>query len=132
MDAVMHVTDEVRELVRRRSLDPVRDPAGMRRLVEDVVADYDERSLAGTLPPVLDEGATIKQVLDAVVGFGPLQPYLDDPEVEELWINEPGKVFVAKRGVAELTSTVLTSAAVRDLVERMLKSSGRRVDLSSL
>lgn len=131
MDAVMHVTDEVRELVRRRSLDPALDPVAMRRLVQDVLADYDERSLAGSLPPVLDEGAAIKQVLDAVVGFGPLQPYLDDPEVEELWINEPGKVFVARRGVAELTSTVLTATAVRDLVERMLKSSGRRVDLSS-
>ena len=47
------------------------------------------------------------------------------------WINEPCKVFVARRGVAELTTTMLTSDDVRDLVERMLKSSGRRVDLSS-
>jgi pilus assembly protein CpaF len=38
---------------------------------------------------------------------------------------------VARGGVAELTSTVLTRDEVRDLVERMLKSSGRRVDLSS-
>lgn len=131
MDAVTAVTDEARELIRRRNLDPGRDPMGMRRLVEDLVADYDERSLSGTLPPVVDAGATVKQVLDAVVGFGPLQPYLDDPEVEEVWINEPGKVFVARRGVAELTTTILTDTAVRDLVERMLKSSGRRVDLSS-
>jgi pilus assembly protein CpaF len=131
VDAVTAVTDEARELIRRRNLDPGRDPMGMRRLVEDLVADYDERSLSGTLPPVVDAGATVKQVLDAVVGFGPLQPYLDDPEVEEVWINEPGKVFVARRGVAELTTTILTDAAVRDLVERMLKSSGRRVDLSS-
>jgi pilus assembly protein CpaF len=131
VDAVTAVTDEARELIRRRNLDPGRDPMGRRRLVEDLVADYDERSLSGTLPPVVDAGATVKQVLDAVVGFGPLQPYLDDPEVEEVWINEPGKVFVARRGVAELTTTILTDAAVRDLVERMLKSSGRRVDLSS-
>jgi pilus assembly protein CpaF len=37
-----------------------------------------------------DRGVLVKRVLDAVVGFGPLQPYLDDPEVEEVWINEPG------------------------------------------
>ena len=104
---------------------------GMRRLVEDLVADYDERSLSGRRPPLLDTGSAVKQVLDAVVGFGPLQSYLDDPEVEEVWINEPGKVFIARRGVAELTTTILTDSTVRDLVERMLKSSGRRVDLSS-
>ena len=131
MDAVAAVADEARELIRRRNLDPDRDPGGMRRLVEDLVADYDERSLSGTLPPVVDLPSTVKQVMDAVVGFGPLQPYLDDPEVEEVWINEPGKVFVARRGISELTTTILTDGAVRDLVERMLKTSGRRVDLSS-
>jgi len=131
MDAVAVVADEARELIRRRNLDPDRDPGGMRRLVEDLVADYDERSLSCTLPPVVDASATVKQVLDAVVGFGALQPYLDDPEVEEVWINEPGKVFVARRGIAELTTTILTDSTVRDLVERMLQTSGRRVDLSS-
>jgi pilus assembly protein CpaF len=66
-----------------------------------------------------------------VAGYGPLQQYFDDPTVEEIWINEPSKVFVARGGTAELTSTILTSDDVRDLVERMLKTSGRRVDLSS-
>ena len=64
-------------------------------------------------------------------GYGPLQQYFDDPTVEEIWINEPARVFVARRGVAELTTTLLVDDQVRDLVERMLKSSGRRVDLSS-
>jgi len=41
------------------------------------------------------------------------------------------QVFVARGGVAELTTTILTADEVRDLVERMLRSSGRRVDLSS-
>ncbi len=66
-----------------------------------------------------------------VAGFGPLQPYLDDPTVEEVWINEPARVFVARDGRHELPTTILTSAEVRDLVERMLKTSGRRVDVSS-
>ncbi|MFZ5871635.1 MAG: CpaF family protein [Actinomycetota bacterium] len=131
MDAVAIVEDEVRELVRRRGLDPVRDPTGARRLVEDVVADYDERSLTGLLPPLVDRASTVRSVLDAVAGLGPLQRYLDDPDVEEIWINEPGKVFVARAGQPELTTTILGQDEVRDLVERMLKSSGRRVDLSS-
>ena len=49
----------------------------------------------------------------------------------EFWVNDPSKVFVARGGTAELTNTILTADEVRDLVERMLKSSGRRVDLSS-
>jgi len=48
-----------------------------------------------------------------------------------IWINEPGRIFIARRGRSELTNTILTAAEVRDLVERMLKSSGRRVDLST-
>lgn len=50
---------------------------------------------------------------------------------EEIWINTPSRVFVARNGVPELTPTVLAEGEVRDLVERMLQSSGRRVDLSS-
>ena len=131
MNAISTVEDEVRELVRRRGLDPVADPAAVRRLVDEVITDYDERSLSGTLPQLADRGQAARHVFDAVAGFGPLQKYLDDPTVEEIWINEPSKVFVARGGAAELTSTLLTADQVRDLVERMLKSSGRRVDLSS-
>ena len=131
MDAVTVVEDEVRELVRRRGLDPVVDGAAVRRLVDDVVADYEERTLTSSLQPLVDAQAAARRVYDAVAGFGPLQAYLDDPTVEEIWINDPGRVFVARRGHSELTTTILSAGEVRDLVEKMLKSSGRRVDLST-
>lgn len=131
MDAVAIVSDEVRELIRREGLDPGRDSTGLRRLVEFAVAEYDERSLTRALPPLADPGQAIKRVLDEVSGFGALQPYLDDPSVEEIWINDPGRIFVSRAGLSELTTTVLTAQEVRDLVERMLKHSGRRVDLAS-
>src|SRR4051812_12435154 len=131
MDAVAAIEGEVRELVRRRGLDPSADVAAVRRLVEEVVADYDDRALTSVLSPVADHSATVRKVLDAVAGFGPLQPFLDDPTVEEIWINDPGRVFVARAGRSELTTTILTAEDVRTLVERMLKSSGRRVDLST-
>ncbi|KQU69630.1 pilus assembly protein CpaF [Phycicoccus sp. Root563] len=131
MDAVLTVESEVRELIRRSGLDPARDTKELTRLVRDAVADYDERSLHGGLPSLPNVEDAVKSVIDAVAGFGPLQQYFDDPEVEEIWINEPSKVFVARGGVAELTTTFLTADGVRDLVERMLKTSGRRVDLSS-
>jgi pilus assembly protein CpaF len=131
VNAITVVEDEVRELVRRRGLDPVADPGAVRRLVDEVISEYDERSLSGTLPQLVDAGLAARQVFDAVAGFGPLQKYLDDPMVEEIWINEPTKVFIARRGVHELTTTILTGDEVRDLCEKMLKSSGRRVDLST-
>jgi pilus assembly protein CpaF len=130
-DGIAIVEAEVRELIRRSGVDPVRDLSATRTLVQEAVLDYDERSLGGGLPTLLDLPATVKRVIDTVAGLGPLQPYLDDPHVEEIWINEPGKVFVARDGIPELTTTILTSDQVRDLVERMLKPSGRRVDLSS-
>lgn len=131
MDGVAILETEVRELIRRRGIDPLRDRQGVRALVADVLADYDERSVLGTVPSIADPGAAVKAVVDAVAGFGPLQRYLDDDEVEEIWINAPAQVFVARRGEAELTTTVLTGGQVRDLVEQMLKVSGRRLDLSS-
>jgi pilus assembly protein CpaF len=131
MQALARVEEEVRELVRRSGVDPVRDGRAARALVEEAVGDYEERSLSGNLPPLGDRDAAVRRVWDAVAGFGALQRFLDDPEVEEIWVNEPGKVFVARAGQAELTTTILTSETVSDLVERMLKASGRRVDLSS-
>ncbi len=131
MDAVGTLESEVRELIRRSGIDPAVDRDGAARLVRDAVADYDDRSLHGGLPALGDVEAAVRTLLDTVAGYGPLQQYLDDPEVEEIWVNEPSRVFVARHGVAELTTTILTEDGVRDLVERMLRTSGRRVDLSS-
>ncbi len=131
VDAVRQVEDEVRELIRRSGLDPTRHPREIDRLVREAVTDYDERSLVGGLPALTNLDEAVKEVLDTVAGFGPLQRYFDDPAIEEIWINEPSKVFVARGGVTELTTTILTADEVRDLVERMLRASGRRVDLSS-
>ena len=129
--AVDTVEAEVRELVRRRGIDPVVDRSEMRRLVEEVVSDYDDRTLTSALPPLSDARQAAKAVYDAVAGYGPLQRHLDDPTVEEIWINEPGRVFVARHGRSELTTTILDEGQVRDLVEKMLKSTGRRIDMSS-
>ena len=122
---------EVRELLRRSRLDPATEDLSVKRLISDAVRDYDERCLRDGRPLLDDPEAAAKRLWDAVAGYGPLQPYLDDPTIEEVWINQPSRVFVARGGISELTNTILTRDEVRDLVERMLKTSGRRVDLSS-
>jgi pilus assembly protein CpaF len=129
-DLVESLDQRVRDRVRHEGVDPQRDPAAVRRLAEAVVRAHDERSLTGVVAPVADVDAMVGELVARVSGFGPLQPFLDDPTVEEIWINDPSRVFVARRGRHELTNLVLTRAQVQELVERMLKSSGRRIDIS--
>ena len=130
-DQLMEELDaRVREEVRGAGIDPQRDSVVVRRIAEDVVRAHDERSLTGAVIPVSDPSAVVGELLARVAGAGVLQPLLDDPTVEEIWINEPTRVFVARDGRHELTNLMLTSAQVEDLVERLLKSSGRRIDLS--
>ena len=125
------VESEVRELVRRRNLDPVADPTAVSALIDEAVAEYLDRATTSQLPPLADRPGVSRAILDAIAGFGPLQPYLDDPAIEEIWINEPGRVFIARRGRSELTTLILTADEVAELVERMLRSTGRRIDLST-
>lgn len=126
------VEREVRELVRARGLDPVADGrVDVAALVDEVLDDYRERALTSALPRVDDASKVRKVVVDRVAGFGPLQALLDDPLVEEIWINGPGRVFCARSGRHELTKLALSQGEIHDLVERMLRSSGRRLDLSS-
>lgn len=125
------ITERVRARVRRDGVDLGGDPALAARYVHDEVQRYSERAMSGALPPIRDEVAAASEVVAALTGFGPLQPLLDDPTIEEIWVNSPSEVFVARSGVSEKTTVELGPTEVRDLVERMLQSSGRRVDLSS-
>lgn len=124
------VAERVRERLRAERTDPGRDPELATRIARAEVRRHNDFALARGLAPVDDEASCVREVLAAVAGYGPLQAYLDDPTVEELWINAPDRIFIARAGVAERVPLALSDAAVRDLVERMLHATGRRVDLS--
>jgi pilus assembly protein CpaF len=132
--AVALITEQVRERVRRDAVDlrgDDRQGALLDRYVREEVRRYSEHALSGSLPMLLDEHQAAREIVASITGFGALQPFFDDPDIEEIWINGPSKVFIARNGVPELTSVLLSDTEVRDLVERMLQSTGRRVDLSS-
>ena len=129
--AVALITEQVRERVRREGIDVGSEGELVDRFVRDEVRRYSERALGGSLPPLADEASATRQIVATLTGFGSLQRFLDDESVEEIWVNAPDRVFVARNGVPELTAVKLGATEVRDLVERMLQSSGRRVDLSS-
>ena len=129
-DLIGDLDEQVRAVVRREGVDPQHDTARVRRIAEQVVRDHDERSLTGVVAPIQGAAGVVTELVARVAGFGPLQRFLDDPEVEEVWINDPSRVFIARNGRHELTTVILSRSEVQELVERMLKSSGRRIDLS--
>ena len=131
MDAAALLHDEIRELVRLRGVDPLTETAALEALVAEASADYVTRADAGLVPPLRDPDDARARAVDALAGLGPLQRYLDDDSIEEVWCNAPGRVFVARSGRPELTTTILEDEDLRVLVERMLRVSGRRLDLSS-
>ncbi|MFG6476376.1 CpaF family protein [Microbacterium sp. P06] len=128
--ATAAVAERVRERLRAEESDPTRDPDHAARVARSEVRRHNDYALARGLAPLDDEAGCVRDVLAQLTGYGPLQVYLDDPTVEEVWLNAPDRVFIARRGVAEQVPVALTEASVRDLVERMLQTSGRRVDLS--
>lgn len=64
------------------------------------------------------------------VAFGPIAEFMSDPTIEEIWINAPERIFIARAGKSQLTNLVLTTDDIRQLVDRALMWSGRRLDLS--
>jgi pilus assembly protein CpaF len=70
------------------------------------------------------------ETMDPDLVFGPIAPLMYDSTVEEIWINSPERIFVARAGKSHLTNLVLSAEAVRELVDRTLLWSGRRLDIS--
>ena len=73
-----------------------------------------------------------KQVLNDLLGFGPIQPLLDDPDVSEIMVNGPKKIFVEKKG--QLTKSEITfddDDHVLRVIDRIIMPLGRRVDFDS-
>jgi len=110
------VLDRSRELVRKRGINP-------RMAAEEAVDELAER-----LPNSIDEEALLARANLELTGFSVLQPFLDDPSIEEIWINRPGELHFANSSGHQVVDIDLTSVQLRALVLRMLRYSGRRLD----
>lgn len=72
------------------------------------------------------------EIVDEFTGFGPIQPLLDDPDVSEVMVNGPNKVFIEKNG--RLTKSGVTfdnDDHVMRIIDRIILPLGRRVDADS-
>lgn len=79
----------------------------------------------------LDESTVRHEISQHLFGFGALQNLIDDASVEEIWINSPGKVFVAVAGRSRQINLSIEQPELESIVERMLRPTGRRLDRSS-
>ncbi|MFE8884697.1 CpaF family protein [Pseudarthrobacter enclensis] len=73
-----------------------------------------------------------REIIDDVLGHGPLQRYLDDPSVTEIMVNRADQIYVERGGRLFLTDTKFANEdALRKVIERIVTRIGRRIDESS-
>jgi pilus assembly protein CpaF len=124
------IEGEVRELARLAGIDLFGNPRQLRSLVAEVAASYDDRSMTSRLPRIGDINEVIQAVMDGLTGFGPLQRWLDDPDVEEVWIDGPRQIFAARKGGKESIPVTLTPEGLDEIVELVQSALGGRLDPS--
>jgi pilus assembly protein CpaF len=106
------------------------DRAGVRSRIATLAEEYMRTS--GVAINRLDYGRLVDALLDEVLGLGPLQPLLEDPAISEVMINHPRQVYVERKGRVSLSPVVFESAAqLRQVIDRIVSTVGRRVDESS-
>lgn len=74
----------------------------------------------------------VKDVADDVLGYGPLQRLLDDPEISEIMVNRMDQIYVERNGKLTLSGSRFSSEEhLRRVIERIVSKVGRRIDESS-
>lgn len=80
------------------------------------------------LPPSLRD-QIFNEVLDDLLGYGALQPLINDEDISEIMVNGPKKVFIERRGRLLKTDIQFDDdAAVVRVIEKIIKPLGRRID----
>ena len=92
-----------------------------------VVLQHDESPLT-----VSDRSRVAQEVADEILGHGPLEPYLRDPEVSEIMVNGYDQIYVERGGRLYPAETAFTDEGhLRRTIEKIVARVGRRVDEAS-
>lgn len=108
------------------------DPETLRReilqLVENIL-----RQEANNFPLNASErNRLIVEIQDEILGLGPLEPFLKDPEVSDILVNTYNRIYVERFGKLELTDARFKDDAhLRRIIDKIVSSVGRRIDESS-
>ena len=106
------------------------DEAHLRRLA---VAELEDVLVAEAIPLSAEERERLVDEIAAdILGFGPLQPMLDDPSISEIMVNGLGAIWIEREGRLERTgATFASDDHLRRVIERIVAGVGRRIDESS-
>jgi pilus assembly protein CpaF len=84
--------------------------------------------LAGNIAGVIKQ-EVVTAVVDEVLGYGPIQPLLDDPEISEVMVNGPDQVYYERSGVLYVSSVRFRDPEhIRRVADRIVGPLGRRLD----
>jgi pilus assembly protein CpaF len=96
-------------------------------VVKSKIADiYNKLNLQ--LPEALSQRIQ-SEAFNEILGYGPIQPLLDDPQINEIMVNGPDTIFIERRG--ELIETGIAfqnEAHLMRVINRIIQPLGRRVD----
>ena len=122
--------DELSVRLGGRITDTSLEEGDVRRMVRDALASFIDDEQVPLTPE--ERRRLIREIVDEVLGLGPLQRLLDDPLVSEIMVNGPDQIYVERSGRLHLTGTNFTSEAhLRSVIERIVSRVGRRIDESS-
>lgn len=117
-------------LIEERNLDPEVDRGGARRLVEQAVKEYSRRTQVGRGRALRDPSDMIERVLRSIADYGPLTELLSRHDVEEVFIEGPRVTFIDGAGRLQGLKEPTTVEENRQVVDRLLAGSDRRLDVS--
>jgi len=73
-----------------------------------------------------------RDIINETIGYGPITPLLNDPQINEVMVNSPTQVYVERNGRLELSGvTFRDNAHILHIIERIVAPLGRRIDESS-
>lgn len=85
--------------------------------------------IKGNDVPRSDRGKLIKEIFDDIVGLGPLEPLLEDPEISEIMVNGPYRIYVERKGRISLSGMRFRDDNhVMHVINRIVSSVGRHID----
>ena len=76
----------------------INNPAGIRRLLLQLTEEHFRTKPPASLVTAVDRERLVEVLFDEVVGLGPLEALLRDPDVSEVMVNRPEQIFVERRG----------------------------------
>ena len=111
------------------------------RIHARLLADGGTGALADRVAALVDDevpllGGALRRrlvagILADVCGLGAIEPLLADPDVTEIMVNGPGRVWIERKGALVRVPVELDAAAIEHLIEKVVAPLGLRVDRSS-